>query len=101
MGVEDVDDAHQARMFERREGAGLGQQLLDEGGAGRRLQDLGEADLLDRDLPFLQQVAGPPHDAHAARAEGDDQLVAVVDDVADLMLGALSLGSHGHDATRR
>ena len=35
VGVEDVDDPHQARVIEGRQGAGLGQQLLGEGGAGR------------------------------------------------------------------
>ena len=91
-----VDHRHRAGIAEPGHRLGVGHQAGRQGRPLLLAEDRGEADLLDRDLPFDQKILRPPHHAHAAGAELGQQFVAKVDDIAGLFLW-----SHGPNATRR
>jgi hypothetical protein len=74
-----VVEGDHARVVEPGRGLGLPQRPV----ADRRLLLVGQAggqlDLLDRHRPVEQHVVGPPHDAHAATAEGRPEGVTAGD----------------------
>src|SRR5690606_9356773 len=74
-----------------RRGDGLVEEAIDDAAL---LDDVG-AHELERDRRLAQDVVGAQHRAHGPRAENLLDLVLLIEDLARVGIGGLSLGRHG------